>query len=139
MNTDMRQRSNRKPYIQKQSPAWWLKNKFYFWYMLREGTSVFVFLYSVVLIFGVIALRQGPEAWYEWLTIMSKPTLILLHVLALVAAIYHATTWFRLAPKIMVIRFRAWQLPEKSMLIGQWVGFIICTIAILAFAIYWGR
>ncbi len=100
---------------------------------------MFVFLYSIVLVFGVIALLQGPEAWQQWLLIVQQPLFILLHLVSLAAALYHATTWFRLAPKIMTVRYKEWQLPEKTMLEGQWVAFVLITVAIMAFAILGGR
>ena len=44
--------SKRKPYVRPVEKGWWLKNNFYIHYMLREGTSVFVSIYAVILLVG---------------------------------------------------------------------------------------
>ncbi|MEH6552439.1 MAG: hypothetical protein V7744_20885 [Pseudomonadales bacterium] len=126
---------NRKPYVQNQSRWWWLDNHYYFWYMVRECTSVPVAIYSVVLMVGILRLGQGEQAWNSWLDGMSSPLAISFHCLALVAAMYHAYTWFKLAPKIMVVRLGDWKLSEKSMLIGQWLGFVTCTATLITLAV----
>lgn len=39
------------------------KLPFYRFYMLREGTAVPAVWFSIELIFGLFALKNGPEAW----------------------------------------------------------------------------
>jgi hypothetical protein len=46
---------------------WWLKNAFSTGYMIREGTSIFVSIYAVVLMWGLMRLVQGQEAFNGWL------------------------------------------------------------------------
>ncbi|PIE41259.1 MAG: fumarate reductase subunit C [Gammaproteobacteria bacterium] len=128
----------RKPYVQKQSPWWWASNPFYVRYMIREGTSVFVLLYSLVLISGLWRLSQGEAAWNQWLATLGSPLWIVFHVIALAAALYHAYTWFKLAPKIMQVRIGGWTLPEKAMLAGQWAGFVVVTLLILGVVVFAG-
>ncbi|MEH6516123.1 MAG: hypothetical protein V7742_05540 [Halioglobus sp.] len=126
----------RKPYSITQRPGWWLHNSFFFWYMLREATSLFVGLYCVILLTGLYRLSQGEIAWNSWLTSLTHPASIAFHCLALMAALYHAVTWFKLAPKIMVVRLGDWTLPQKSMLVGQWLIFVVCSISLL-FVLLW--
>ena len=54
--------SKRKPYVRPVEKGWWLKNNFYIHYMLREGTSVFVSIYAVILLVGLLRLSQGAAA-----------------------------------------------------------------------------
>ena len=103
--------------------------------MIREGTALFVLLYSLTLMLGLLRLTQGEEAWNGWVSSLNHPLYLVLHLSALVAAIYHAYTWFKLAPKIMVLRVGDWTLPEKAMVIAQWLGFMVCSLALLLIAL----
>ena len=129
----------RKSYQPRQSPPWWMAIPVYRWYMIREGTAVFVALYSCVLLFGLFCLSQGEAAYNDWVLALRSPYFVCFHALALVSALYHAYTWFKLAPKIMVLRVGDWRLGETAMLVGQWVGFILVTLALLGLSLWMGR
>lgn len=53
--------TQRKPYVRTMTPTWWQKLGFYRFYMLREGTSVLAVWFSIVLLYGVFALKGGAE------------------------------------------------------------------------------
>lgn len=92
--------SMRKAYVRPMQ-GWWLKNPFYIRYMIREATSVFAGIYAVVLLAGLLALASGEAAYNNWLAAMTNPLAVLFHLAALAAALYHAYTWFAVAPKVM--------------------------------------
>ena len=46
---------NRRPYTRKVPPTWWLRRQRYFAYMIRELTSLFLAIYSAVLVIGLAA------------------------------------------------------------------------------------
>lgn len=125
--------SERKPYRQPQPANWWLQNRFFTLYMLREATAVCVAMYSVLFLVGLYCLTQGEQAWNSWLQALAHPIALGFHGLTLLAVLYHALTWFRLAPKIMVVRLGERVLPEKVMLWGQWLGLGVCTALMLGF------
>ena len=60
--------------------------------MIRESTSVFVGIYAFVLLAGLLSLASGEAAYNDWMAAMTNPLVILFHVVALAAAIYHAIT-----------------------------------------------
>ena len=124
--------SARKPYVKPQPRNWWTAKPFFFWYMVREATSLFVASYAVLLITGLWALAAGPGAWSDWLQLLAHPVLIAWQLLTLAAVLYHAVTWFRLAPSIMVVRVGDWTLPARVMLVGQWLGLCVCSAGLLA-------
>lgn len=130
--------SARKPYYAAQKRTWWLQNTFFIKYMIREGTALFVLLYCAILITGLYHLNEGEEAWNTWLASLGHPVFIIFHCAALTATLYHAVTWFKLAPKIMVVRIGDWTVPVKLMLIGQWLGFAMCSITVLLLAFWAG-
>jgi fumarate reductase subunit C len=43
--------------------TWWKNLPFYRFYMLREGTAVPAVWFSLELMYGVFALKHGPETW----------------------------------------------------------------------------
>lgn len=51
--------TKRKPYVRPMTSTWWKKLPFYRFYMLREGTAVPVVWFSIELIFGLFALKNG--------------------------------------------------------------------------------
>ena len=52
--------TKRKPYVRPMTSTWWKKLPFYRFYMLREGTAVPAVWFSIELIFGLFALKNGP-------------------------------------------------------------------------------
>ena len=129
--------SKRKPYVKPMTRTWFLHNPFYIWYMLREGTSLFVGLYSLVLLWGLACLVKGEMAWNAWLSAMEHPAYLVFHAIALVACLYHAITWFSLAPKAMHLQQGDQKLPDTPIVIGHYVVFVIATVVILGF-VAWG-
>lgn len=121
--------SKRKPYVREMKKDWWLKNAFYTGYMIREGTSIFVSIYAVVLMWGLLRLVQGQEAFNGWLESLQSPIAILFHVIALAACLFHAKTWFALAPKAMRIFRGEDLLPEKPIVIVQYVALAVVSPA----------
>jgi fumarate reductase subunit C len=127
--------SKRKPYVRKLKKSWWLKNAFYTQYMLREGTCVFVGAYAVTLMWGLLRLSQGAEAFSGWVSALHSPIAIFFHLLALVACLFHAKTWFSLAPKAIRVFKGEELLPEKPIVMAQWVGLAVVSVFVLLIAI----
>ena len=128
------QASLRKPYQQPQPANWWLQNPCYRFYMLREATSVPIFLYALVLIWGLFRLSQGEVAFTDWLQLMDSPLLRLFHGLVIAAALLHAYTWFELTPKILVIRLRGFRIPDLWVKLGHYAGFVLSSAALFGLA-----
>ncbi|WP_026959528.1 fumarate reductase [Aliagarivorans taiwanensis] len=91
--------SKRKPYVRKMGSTWWTKNNFHTMYIVRELSSLVILAYSVILLFGLNALRGGEAAFDAWFAGLTNPLAIVFHVITLLWTLYHATTWFSLAPK----------------------------------------
>lgn len=81
--------------------AWWRRNPFYGWYMVRELSCVFVTAYAVVLLWGLQNLVAGREAFDAWRAALASPGWVLFHLVALVLVGYHAWTWFKVMPKTL--------------------------------------
>lgn len=128
--------SKRKPYVNKPPYDWWLKKTFYTEYMIREGTSLWVTLYSLILAWGVLRLSQGEAAFNGWLAALESPWAIILHVLMLGFALYHTITWFSLAPKAADLWVQDKKVEDKIIVAGHYGAFaavsIFCLIIVTA-------
>ncbi len=99
------------PYHRPMPATWWLGNRAYLLFMVREFTSVFIAVYVVLLLVMVRRLTQGPEAYDAYLQFLATPGMIVFHVAALLFALFHAITWFNILPKVVVIRLGEERVP----------------------------
>ena len=60
------------PYIRPMSVWWWLENRAYLKFIIRELTSVFVGIFAVMSLWQVRALREGPEAYAAFVGRVAK-------------------------------------------------------------------
>ena len=91
---------------------WWLQNRSYAGFVLRELTSVFVAFFAVVSLWQLRALAQGPEAYAQFLARLGRPLFLALHGVAFLFVLFHSITWFNLAPKAMVVRLQGKRVPD---------------------------
>ncbi len=119
--------SKRKPYTRELPIDWWMKQLFYTKYMIREGSSVLITAYSLILAWGVLRLSQGEVAFNAWMQALQNPFAILIHLIALLLALYHTVTWFSLAPKAADIWIKGKRLDDKIIIAGHYLAFIIAT------------
>ena len=101
-----------KPYVRQYPNTWWLSRRPYFLFMVREFTSIFVAGYCVFLLYFMYKLWQGPDAYYGLIEALQSPLSITLHIIAFIFAVYHSVTWFKLTPKIMILRIGEEQIPS---------------------------
>jgi fumarate reductase subunit C len=130
---------SRRPYRQAQQPDWWRHNPAYRQYMLREATAVPLFLYTLMLLAGVFQFARGETAFAGWLAFLGSPTGLLLHALALAAALWHAWTWIELVPKILVLHTARGQVApalvkraHQLLALGGLLGVPLLTALLLA-------
>ena len=86
------------------STYWWLGRWSYFAFILRELSSVFVAWFVVYLLLLVSAVHRGESAYQEFLAWSARPLVLLLSIVSLFFIVFHAVTWFNLAPQAMVVR-----------------------------------
>ena len=103
--------------------GWWRRNPYFVRYMIREGSSVFLAIYAVILLVGLFRLTQGQAAWDAWRTALTSPISLLFHWLALLTVGYHAYTWWMVAPKTAPdLRLAGRPLPEMVITGGGWLA-----------------
>ena len=75
--------TKRKPYVRPMTSTWWKKLPFYRFYMLREGTAVPAVWFSIELIFGLFALKNGPESWAGFVDFLQNPVIVIINLITL--------------------------------------------------------
>jgi len=98
------------------STYWWLHRGAYLRFILRELSSVFIAYFVAVTLAQVYALGQGPDAYARFQAWMRTPLALALNVASLFFAVFHAVTWFNLAPKALVVHLRGKPVP------GLWIA-----------------
>ncbi|HKS32868.1 MAG TPA: fumarate reductase subunit FrdC [Enterobacteriaceae bacterium] len=129
--------TKRKAYVRPVPSNWWQQLPFYRFYMLREGTAVPTVWFSVVLIYGLFALKHGPETWGSFVGFLQNPIVVVLNIITLAAALLHTKTWFELAPKAANIIIKGEKMGPGPVIRALWVVTVIVTAVILYVALYW--
>jgi len=123
-----------KSYVRRYPNTWWLNKSSYFFFMVREFTSIFVAGYCVFLVYFIYKLSQGPDAYYALIEALKSPLSIALHVIVFIFAVYHSITWFKLTPKIMILRIGEEQIPSFLISGANFFAWVVVS-AILAWII----
>lgn len=123
--------SKRKPYLAPIKSSWWRQLAFYRFYMLREGTAIPALWFSLELVFGLYALKDGPDAWARFVDFLQHPATLLLNLITLAAALLHSKTWFELAPKATIVIVKGEKLKPQPIIIALWIVTLLVTLAAL--------
>jgi fumarate reductase subunit C len=119
-----------KSYRAPVSTYWWLTRWPYLKFILREGTSVFVAWIVIVTLLQIQALSRGPADYAEFQNWLRNPFVLALNVVSLCFVIFHAVTWFNLAPKAMAIRLRGNRLPNLAISGPNYVAWVVISAAV---------
>ncbi len=85
-------------------PGWWLANRHYTFYMLRELTSFFVTVFSLIYIYQISLLATNRTSYNQYLNVVRNPAIVLFSAVALGFTLFHSLTWFNLMGKIQLIK-----------------------------------
>ncbi len=98
-------------YRPRMSTYWWLQRGSYLAFILRELSSIFVAWFVIYLLMLVHAVSQGDASYQEFLSWSGTAGILLLNVVSLLFIVFHAITWFNLAPQAMVVRLKGKRVP----------------------------
>jgi fumarate reductase subunit C len=98
------------------STWWWLKRGSYLAFILRELSSLFVAWSVAYLLLLVHAVSKGSFFYQGFLDWSARPGILLLNLVSLFFIVFHAVTWFNLAPQAMAVHFRGQRVS------GTWIA-----------------
>ena len=112
-------------YRRRVSVWWWLESWRYAKFVLRELTSLAVAFFAGLALWKIRAIAAGPEAYARFLERMQSPLFLLLNGVAFLFVLYHAITWFNLAPKAMTVRVGGVRVPDWAIQAGNYLAWLI--------------
>jgi len=107
---------------------WWLQQKNYFLFMVRELSAVFVGLFALISLVGVYRLNQGEDTYQLYLSALQTPSAQVLFVVILLFSLYHTLTWIHLTPMVMVVRIGSKTVPPILVLIASYLAWIAISL-----------
>ena len=119
-----------KSYHPRVSTYWWLTRWVYLKFILRESSAVFVAWTVILTLLQIRALARGPADYAEFQNWLRSPLLLALNAVSLLFVVFHALTWFNLAPKAMVVRVRGKRLPNLAISAPNYAAWAVLSAAI---------
>jgi len=119
-----------KSYHARVSTYWWLKRWAYLKFILREASAVFVAWAVIVTLLQIHALTRGPADYAQFQNLLRSPVVLALNVVSLFFIIFHAVTWFNLAPKAMAVRLRGKRLPSVAVAGPNYLAWLVISAAV---------
>jgi fumarate reductase subunit C len=117
-------------YVRPIPRFWWIRTAPFRRFVIRELTSVFVGLFSVILLLFLLALSRGPDAYAGFLRWLELPGIVVLHALTLAAVLYHTATSIQLASKIGEVRLGGQVVPRRLLMAGMTGGLIVASAVV---------
>ena len=125
---------SRKPYMRKLPKWWWLRQRSYTIYMIRELTCIFIGAYTTVIVVSLMRLSQGRSEYDAFLNSLHSPFWITFHLVAILFALFHTVTWFGVAPKAMPLQIGERKVPDAAIIMAHYGGWIVVSAAVLFLA-----
>jgi fumarate reductase subunit C len=116
------------------STYWWLARRSYLAFIARELSSVFIAWFVVFLLRLIRAVAQGPSAYEQFLNLSAQPLILLLNLATLLFVVFHAITWFNLAPKAIVAHVGGRRLPDRMITASNYAAWVV-TSALVAWLV----
>jgi fumarate reductase subunit C len=130
--------SERRPFHRPQPRHWWA-HKPYLAYTVRELSGVAVALYGAILLAGLFCLWRGPDAYAIYRKILVSDVSFAVHLVLLVAVLWHVATWFQILPKTMPkLILRGRQLPPRQLTAIALLVAVICSAGLLVIVVTMG-
>lgn len=122
-----------KIYIPRIPATWWLRNRRYFLFMMRELSSLFIAIFLILCLIQIAMVARGREAYESLIQTLYSPRLVGLYLVILVFALLHSITWFNLTSQILILRISGRIVPPMFVKVGGFAAWIIISIMIALF------
>ena len=114
--------------------TWYLKDLNYTIHMINEMTSAFIYIFSLILLWGIYAVASGEQAYDSFLRSLSSPGMLWFMRIIVAVMFYHAYAWFKVTPKAMPIQ-KGEEFVEGKVIAGaHYLVWAVLTLVVLYFA-----
>ncbi len=97
-------------------------------FILREVSSIFVAWFVVFFLLLVAAVGRGDAAYQEFMSWSANPGIVIVNLVSLLFVVFHAVTWFNLAPQAMVVHMRGKRVPGKLIVASQYGAWVVISL-----------
>ena len=115
--------------------GWWLRQRHYFLYIVREFTAVPLALWLLWLLYEIQRASTGPKGYYP----PSSPAFVVFSVIVLGFALYHSYTFLSLAGVIINIKLFDKPIPSRVIVLSQFAAWFVASAVIAAVLIGFAR
>jgi len=130
----MAEEVSRKPFHRAITSEWIFRHPRYVRYMAREFSCIFIGGWTLMMVWGLKQLGEGPAAWATFLECLRSPASIVFHVLALAFAAYHSITWFNLTPKALPVQLGEEFMPDGVISGAHYAAWAALSLGVLYLA-----
>lgn len=130
-------RHHPKWYRRRMPIFWWVRKFRYFRFIARELTSLAVGYSAVLLLVHMWALARGAGTWAALWAWHQTPVVVAFHGLVLLALLFHAITWFGLAPQALALKAGGRRVPDGVVLAGHYAAWLAAS-ALVGWALLGG-
>ena len=122
---------SRNPYVREMTSEWITRHPRYLRYMVREFSCLFIGGWSLLAVWGLAQLAEGPAAWAGFLALLKSPACIVFQALTLAFSLYHSVTWFNLTPKALPLQLGEEFVPDGAIAGAHFAAWAAVSLAIL--------
>ncbi len=113
--------------------TWWLRNRRYLLFILREASSIFLGLFIVQYIVQLALLAAGVGPYDRYMSFIKSPAWVALNIVFLVFAIIHTVTWLSLVPAVTPVRAGKREVPRMGVTAGAIAFWLAVSVLVALF------
>lgn len=137
MSTDAQSstRTASRTYKPPMGAGWWLRQRHYFLYMVREFTAVPLALWLLWFLVEIRRAGDGPQGYAAH----GSPAFVIFSAICLPFALYHSITFLSLAGVIIRIKIFDKAVPPRMIVAAMFGVWVVASVVIAAVLIGFGR
>jgi fumarate reductase subunit C len=113
------------------SAYWWLKRRSFLAFIMRELSSIFIAWFVVYLLLLVRAVSEGEARYQQFLDWSATPLVVLANLVTLLFVVFHAITWFNLAPQAMVVHVGSHRVPGRWIAASNYLAWVVSSAVVI--------
>jgi len=115
--------------------GWWTRRSHYFWYIVREFTSLPLAVWLLWFLVEIQRAQNGPKGYYPH----GSTGFVIFSVIVLLFALYHSVTFLSLAGSILTVKVLDKPVPPRVIVLSQFALWLVASAVIAFVLVYFGR
>lgn len=124
-----------KPFVREvPRTTWYLARRRDQIHMAQELTSLFIGNYALLLLCGLRAVADGPEAYQAFVASLGSPLMLGMLWTTFAVTLFHTVSWFGVTHKAMPVQVGEDFLPPAAIVGGHYAAWVVVSLFILFIA-----